>query len=153
VWKNPTTNNYIDEHVFAKLRTLRTNPSDLCTDNEFIRRASLDLIGILPTADEARTFVADKRREKRARLIDQLLERPAFADFWELKGGHLLRAENRLLDRKGIEPFHRWIRQGITEHKPMDQFARELISARGSSYQNPAANFYRAIRDPVARAE
>jgi hypothetical protein len=70
-----------------------------------------------------------------------------------LKWGDLLRAEERLLDRKGIETFHRWIRQGIAEHKPIDQFVRELIAARGSTYQNPEANFYRAIRDPMARAE
>src|SRR5262245_13351220 len=153
VWKTPPANNYIDEHVFAKLRTLRMNPSESCTDNEFIRRAYLDLLGLIPTVEEARAFVTDKRHDKRARVIDELLERQEFADFWALKWGDLLRAEERLLDRKGIETFHRWIRQGIAEHKPMDQFARELIDARGSTYQNPGANFYRAIRDPMARAE
>ncbi|PYI87433.1 MAG: hypothetical protein DME26_06190, partial [Verrucomicrobia bacterium] len=177
LWKNPASNNYIDEHIFAKLRTLRLNPSDLCADNDFIRRAYLDLLGLVPTAEEARAFVNDdgvvaadvrrrsltsprvddsashRRLQKRARLIDQLLERPEFADFWALKWGDLLRAEERLLDRKGIETFQRWIRQSIAEHKPLDQFARELIAARGSTYQNPPANFYRAIRDPVGRGE
>jgi len=86
-------------------------------------------------------------------LIDRLLHRPEFADFWALKWADLLRAEERLLDRKGIETFHRWIRQSIAENKPLDQFARELIAARGSTYFNPASNFYRAIREPVARAE
>src|SRR2546426_5386472 len=203
VWKNPPVNNYIDEQIFAKLRALRIHPSDLCTDNEFIRRAYLDLLGILPTAEEAKRFVNEdvaplapslspsdgervaawsgegkslgrlilqnpkseirnpkwasassrRRLQKRARLIDRLLERPEFADFWALKWADLLRAEERLLDRKGIEAFHRWIRQSIAENKPLDQFARELIAARGSSYFNPTANFYRAIREPVARAE
>ena len=215
VWKNPPANNYIDEEVFAKLRLLRINPSDLCSDSEFIRRAYLDLLGILPTAEQARLFVNERpsdepmtksryastrpgprptpspsqegsntgwpvsllgvvkggleerrleptaedpassrrRLQKRARLIDQLLVRPEFADFWALKWADLLRAEERLLDRKGIETFHRWIRQGIVENKPLDQFARELIAARGSTYLNPASNFYRAIREPVARAE
>jgi hypothetical protein len=153
VWKNPTSNNYVDEHIFAKLQTLRVNPSELCTDNEFMRRAYLDLLGILPAADEARAFVTDQRRDKRSRLVDQLLERPEFADFWALKWADLLRAEERLLDRKGIEAFYRWIRQSIATNKPLDQFVHELVAARGSTYQNPAANFYRAIRDPVARAE
>jgi uncharacterized protein DUF1549/uncharacterized protein DUF1553 len=153
VWQSPRPNNYIDDHIFTKLRTLRTNPSELCTDTEFIRRASLDLLGILPTAAEAKAFVADKRSDKRSHLIDRWLERPEFADFWALKWADLLRAEERLLDRKGIETFYRWIRQGIATNKPLDTFARELIAARGSTYQNPAANFYRAIRDPVARAE
>jgi len=94
-----------------------------------------------------------RRLQKRARLIDRLLERPEFADFWALKWADLLRAEERLLDRKGIETFHRWIRRSIAENKPLDQFARELIAARGSSYFNPPSNFYRAIREPVARAE
>jgi len=153
VWKSPPPNNYVDANIFAKLQTLRVNPSDLCTDNEFMRRAYLDLLGILPTADEARTFVAGTRSDKRSRLVERLLERPEFADFWALKWADLLRAEERLLDRKGIETFYRWIRQSIATNKPLDQFARELIAARGSTYQNPAANFYRAIRDPVARAE
>jgi hypothetical protein len=82
-----------------------------------------------------------------------LLVRPEFADFWALKWADLLRAEERLLDRKGIETFHRWIRRSILENKPLDQFAREIIAARGSTYFNPASNFYRAIREPVARAE
>src|SRR5438128_9287815 len=177
VWTNPPANNYLDEAVFAKLRMLRINPSDLCSDEVFIRRAYLDLLGILPTAEEARAFVNDfavaadvrrrtspsprddnsaslrRRLQKRARLIDQLLERPEFADFWALKWADLLRAEERLLDRKGIETFHRWIRQCIAENMPLDRFARELIAARGSTYFNPASNFYRAIREPVARAE
>jgi hypothetical protein len=153
VWINPHANNYIDEEVFAKLRVLRINPSGLCSDSEFIRRAYLDLLGILPTAEQARAFVNDALLQKRARLINQLLDRPEFADFWALKWADLLRAEERLLDRKGIETFHRWIRQGLVENKPLDQFARELIAARGSTYFNPASNFYRAIREPVARAE
>jgi hypothetical protein len=152
-WQNPPTNNYIDAHIFAKLQTLRVNPSPLCTDNEFMRRAYLDLLGLLPTAAEARAFVADRHPDKRSRLVDRLLERPEFADFWALKWADLLRAEERLLDRKGIETFYRWIRQSIATNKPLDRFVRELVAARGSSYQSPAANFYRAIRDPVARAE
>jgi hypothetical protein len=153
VWKKTPANNYIDEHIFTKLRSLRMNASGLCTDTEFVRRAHLDLLGILPTADEARAFVRDSRRDKRARLIDALLKREEFADFWALKWSDLLRAEEKVLDRKGVQNFHHWIRQSLAGNKPLDQFVREIISARGSSYSDPAANYLRAIRTPVARAE
>jgi hypothetical protein len=152
-WQPPPPNNYIDELVFAKLRTLRMNPSALCRDEVFIRRAYLDLLGILPTADEARAFVADERRNKRSRLVDTLLQRREFADFWALKWSDLLRIEERTLDTKGMQEFHHWIRQSIADGKPLDQFVRELITARGSTYLHPAANFYRANRDAVSRAE
>jgi hypothetical protein len=153
VWSHPRPNNYIDFQIFAKLERLRMNPSDLCTDEAFVRRAYLDLLGIVPDAQSARAFILDQSPSKRGRLIDELLERPEFADFWALKWGDLLRAEERLLDRKGLELFHQWVRQGIAEHKPLDQFAREIIMARGSTYKNPAANFYRATRTPMERGE
>lgn len=152
-WKAPVANNFVDEHVFAKLKTLRMNASPVCSDEVFLRRAHLDLLGLFPTAEEARKFVADPRKDKRVRVIDQLLERPEFADYWALKWSDLLRAEERALDQKGLLNFHHWIRQSIAENKPLDEFVREMISARGSTYLNPAANFYRANRDPVTRAE
>ncbi|HZO86275.1 MAG TPA: DUF1549 domain-containing protein [Verrucomicrobiae bacterium] len=153
VWSQPRARNMVDEHVFAKLRSLRMNPSELCTDSEFVRRAHLDVIGILPTADDARAFVADKRKDKRAQLIDRLLERPEFADFWALKWADLLRNEEKVLDRKGVQLFHRWIRQSIADDKPLDQFVREILTARGSTYDQPAGNYLRALRDPITRAE
>ncbi|MCI0534966.1 MAG: DUF1553 domain-containing protein [Verrucomicrobiales bacterium] len=152
-WKETPQHNYIDEHVFAKLRRLQINPSALCPDEIFMRRAYLDLLGLLPTAGEARAFVSSKQRSKRARLIDQLLQRPEFADFWALKWADLLRVDERPLDQKGMQSFHRWIRQSIATNKPLDQFARELIAARGSTYLHPEANYYRANRDAVTRAE
>jgi hypothetical protein len=152
-WAKPRENNFIDRQVFATLRELRMNPSPICSDEVFLRRVYLDLLGILPSADEARAFVANKDRSKRAKMVDQLLERGEFADFWALKWSDLLHNEERTLDRKGVEVFYRWVRESISEKKPMDQFARELISARGSTYLNPAANYYRANRDPVSRAE
>ncbi|HJT31792.1 MAG TPA: DUF1549 and DUF1553 domain-containing protein [Pirellulales bacterium] len=152
-WSDPPEANYIDRHVFAKLRSLRMNPSELASDSVFLRRASLDTLGILPTAEEARDFLADARPDKRIRLIDQLLERPEFADWWALKWADLLRNEEKVLDAKGVANFHHWIRQSIADGKPLDQFARELITARGSTYTNPAANFYRANRDAVTRSE
>jgi hypothetical protein len=153
VWTAPSPANYIDEHVQAKLRTLRMNPSGACTDGEFLRRAYLDLLGILPTAQEARAFVTDDDPHKRSKLVDRLLERPEFADNWALKWADLLKVEERTLDRKGVAAFHRWIWQGILENKPLDRFVREMVSARGSTYANPAANYYRASRDPMTRGE
>src|SRR5687767_9163095 len=85
VWSNPAPHNYIDRHIFAKLERHRMNPSELCSDETFVRRAYLDLLGIIPTADEVRAFVLDTTPTKRARFIDQLLDRPEFADFWSLK--------------------------------------------------------------------
>ncbi len=152
-WSKPRENNFIDHEVFTKLRSLRMNPSGVCSDEVFLRRAYLDLLGILPGADEARAFTAAKGKNKRSKLIDQLLERGEFADFWALKWSDLLRNEERLMDRKGVEVFHHWVRQSIFDKKPLDQFARELVSARGSTYLSPAANYYRANRDPVSRAE
>jgi Protein of unknown function (DUF1549)/Protein of unknown function (DUF1553) len=152
-WPDVPEVNYIDRHVFAKLRALRMLPAPLAADDVFLRRAYLDALGILPTADEARAFFKDPRPDKRARLIDRLLERPEFADLWALKWSDLLRNEEKTLDRKGVQAFHRWIRQSIADGKPLDQFARELVAAQGSTYANPAANYYRALRDPQTRAE
>jgi hypothetical protein len=152
-WSEPPVVNVIDEHIFAKLRTLRMNPSELCSDTVFLRRAYLDLIGLGPSAEEARAFLADPASDKRARLVEQLLARPEFADFWALKWADLLKIEERLLDPKGMEVFHGWIRESIAKNKPLDQFARELVAARGSTYQNPPANWWRANRDATTRAE
>ena len=151
--KAPTPANFIDEQVFAKLQLLRMNPSEICDDATFLRRASLDLLGLPPTAVESRQFAQDQRLDKRQRLIDELLTRPEFADFWALKWADLLRVEEKTLDRKGVATFHAWIRDSVATNKPLDVFVRELIAARGSTYEHPPANFYRAMRDPITRAE
>jgi hypothetical protein len=153
IWQELPESNPVDHHIFAKLRDIRMLPSPVCSESVFLRRAYLDALGVLPTAEEARAFLADNRRDKRSRLINALLQRPEFADFWALKWSDLLRNEEKLLDRKGVQIFHQWIRQCLAEGKPLNEFARELIAARGSTYSNPPANFYRAIRDPQARAE
>jgi hypothetical protein len=152
-WSDPPAANYIDELVFAKLRALRMNPSPLAGDAVFIRRAYLDAIGLLPTADEVKQFLADRAPEKRTRLIDTLLARPEFAEHWALKWADLLRNEEKVLDPKGVDVFSTWIRDSIAAGKPLDQFVRELVVARGQTYDNPAANFYRANRDPLTRGE
>jgi hypothetical protein len=152
-WIAPPAANYIDTHVFVRLRKLRMNPSELCSDSEFLRRAHLDLLGVLPTPDETRRFLADTHPDRRTRLIDALLARPEFADYWALKWSDLLRNEEKQLDRKGVKVFHEWIRQAMAENRPLNEFARQLIASRGSTYTRPAANYYRALRDPHTRAE
>jgi hypothetical protein len=152
-WQISPENNYVDHLVFQKVHALRILPSALASDEVFLRRVYLDAIGVLPTPGEARRFLGDARADKRARLIDELLGRPEFADFWALKWSDLLRNEEKVLDRKGVRVFHDWIRQSFEEAKPLDEFARQLIAGRGSTYSNPAANYYRALRDPEVRAE
>lgn len=152
-WSGPTPINYIDDNVFAKLKSLRMNPSPLCDDGQFIRRAFLDVLGILPTSEEARTFVNDESRHKRAKLIDAILSRPEYADHWAGKWADLLRVEERTLDVIGVKTFYGWIRKSLDEGMPLDQFVREMIDARGSTYQNPPTNYWRGHRDPITRAE
>jgi hypothetical protein len=153
IWNAPPAANFVDEALQNKWRKLRLLPSELCNDATFVRRAFLDLTGAIPTAGEAEAFVKDAASDKRAQLIDQLLKRPEFADFWTLKWGDLLRLEEKVLDRRGVAAFHGWIRQSIAENKPIDRFCREILSALGSTYQVPPANYYRALREPDQRAE
>lgn len=152
-WPVLPAQNYVDEEIFAKLRQLRIEPSELCSDQVFIRRVFLDLLGMLPSRAEVEAFTAGSHKNKRATLVRQLLDRPEFDDYWALKWSDLLRNEEKVLDRKGVQTFHHWIRQSLASRKGLDQFARELLAARGSTYDNPAANYYRANRNPTARAE
>ena len=152
-WNDPTPSNYIDEHVFAKLRRLRMNPSGLCDDATFIRRASLDITGTLPTAEEARSFVTDPSPDKREKLVTRLLHKPEYAQFWALKWSDLLRNEEKALDHTGVQKFHGWMRESFEQGKGLNQFVRELLTARGSTYKNPPANYYRALRNPTDRSE
>src|SRR5262249_24542408 len=136
-WANPPESNFIDAQVFAKLKSLRINPSGPAPDPVFLRRAYLDALGVLPTPDETRRFLAHPRSDKRAKLIDALLARPEFADFWALKWADLLRNEEKTLDAKGVRLFHGWIRRALAEGKPLNEFAREILAARGSTYGHP----------------
>ncbi len=123
-WSNPPANNYIDTLVHARLQKLRMNPSELCTDGEFLRRAYLDLLGLLPTVEETRRFLADKRPDKRALLIDTLLARPEFAEYWAVRWSDVLRNEEKQLDHKGTQVYYDWIRDALARDMPLDEFAR-----------------------------
>lgn len=142
-------NNTIDTLVHAKLAALGIPPSPLCSDQAFLRRAYLDVIGILPTPAEARAFLADKNPTKRARLIDQLLERDEYADFWALKWGDLLRIKSEYpsnLWPNGVQAYHRWVRNSIAKNTPYDRFVTELLTSSGSNFRSPPSNYYRAVR-------
>lgn len=152
-WNGPEEVNYVDRHVFAKLRSLRLNPSARCDDATFVRRVFLDVIGVLPTADEARAFVADTRPDKRVLLVESLLARPEFGEFWALKWSDLLRNEEKVLDPTGVKTFHGWLRDSLAAGMGLDQLARELLTGRGSTYTSPPANYYRALRNPTDRSE
>ena len=149
----PPPVNYIDELVFAQLARLQIIPAPVCDDTTFLRRAYLDAIGLPPTAEQARQFLADPSPDKRARLIDDLLARPEFAEHWALKWSDVLRNEEKVLDARGVDAFFDWICASIAGDKPLDQFTRELVTGLGSTYANPAANYYRANRDPLTRGE
>ena len=122
-------------------------------DAGFLRRVSLDLTGELPTPEEVRTFTADTSHTKRSTLIDKLIASSAFVDHWTLKWGDLLQNNRKYLGDKGVYEFREWIRDSIAQNKPYDRMVREMLTARGSSYENPAANFYRVTRDPKPTME
>lgn len=152
VWAKPRADNYVDSQIFSKLKTLRINPSPVCGDDVFIRRAYLDLLGFVPPAEDARAFVLDKAPDKRARLIDKLLVRQEFADFWALKWADVLKVEGRTLDSKGMKAFHGWLRDCLAQNRPVDAMVREMVASRGSTYADAPSNFYRANRTASARA-
>lgn len=142
-------NNFIDEAVHARLKELGLAPSALCTDAEFIRRASLDAIGVLPTPDEARAFLADASPDKRARLVDQLLGRPAYADYWATKWGDLLRPNTQRVGVKPVYLIDRWIRDSLGSNMPHDQFARAILTAQGSTHEVGPVVLFRDRREPA----
>ncbi len=153
VWRAVEPRNALDTAVFAKLKLLKVNPAEQATDAVFLRRASLDATGRLPSAAEARAFLADDNPEKRSKLIGRLLSRPEFADFWALKWADLLRNEEKAMGEKGVWVFQRWLRDQIAADVPMTRFASQLLTAKGSTYASPPANFYRTNRDPMTAAE
>jgi hypothetical protein len=140
--------NFIDRLVFARLRRLNLLPSELCEDAEYLRRFYLDVIGTLPTAAEARRFLADKRSDKRARLVEELLRRPEYADYWALKWADLLRVDRQVLGHKRAYAYYRWIRDSLAKGVAYDRFARELLTAEGPLADVPPAGFYKVATKP-----
>ncbi len=153
VWKQLPQHNYIDRLIDAKLQRLKIQPSPAVDDAAFLRRVSLDLKGQLPTPEEFQAFIAGTSKTKRSDLIDRLIASPAYVDHWTLKWGDLLQNSRKYLGEKGAFEFREWIRDSIARNKPYDHMVREMLTAKGSSYENPAANFYRVTRDPKPTME
>lgn len=141
--------NFVDPHLNAKFARMKLNPSGLCTDAEFIRRVSLDLTGQPPAPEAVRAFLADatESKKKRERLVDELLGAPAYADFWANKFADLLQCNSENLGQKGVWAFRNWIRSQLVANRPYDQFVRDLILAKGSTFEQPAGNYLRVLRD------
>ena len=146
-WNDPAESNYVDKLVHQRLRQLRFTPSAPCSDSEFIRRVSLDVTGLLPKVSEVREFMADVDPAKRAKKIDELLQSPAHAKFMALKWGDALRIRVADVSSPGVFKYHRWVVRAFANNMPYDEFARTLLTASGSTFENPAANYYRTAAD------
>jgi hypothetical protein len=150
----PITGNYVDQLVGEKLRKLRILPSELCTDEEFLRRVTIDVTGLLPTEEEYVAFVADTSADKRAKLVDRLLERKEFSEIWAMKWAELLmiRTTNQV-STKSAFLYSTWLTNQIANNVPLDQMVRELLSATGGTFKNPATNYYQIETETLKVAE
>ncbi|HEY0984636.1 DUF1553 domain-containing protein [Schlesneria sp.] len=150
VWKDSPEFNFIDTHVNNKLKRLKIQPADLCTDADFLRRISLDLTGLPPTIDQTKAFLNDPRdsRTKRTAKIDELLDSANYVDHWTLKWSDLLLSNRKFINEQGVWAFRNWIRRGIATNQPYNEFVFDLMTASGSSLENPPANYYRIAREP-----
>jgi len=150
----PPAANEIDRLVFAKLSELDITPA-LCSDAVFVRRVYLDVTGKIPTAAEARSFIdSTYSKNKRSELIDELLERPEFADYWSMKWGDALRIKAEFpvnLWPNAAQIYHHWVRTAIAQNKPYDQFVREMLTASGSNFRVGPVNFYRALQNKTSK--
>ena len=139
----------VDRLMFSRLRRLEIQPAAICSDAVFVRRVYLDTVGTIPSAEEARAFLEDTNPGKRNALIDQLLARDAFADYWSMKWCDLLRVKSEFpidLWPNAVQAYHRWIHTSLKQNKPYDLFVRELLTASGSNFHDPQVNFYRAVQ-------
>lgn len=154
-WKQPDTWNRIDELVAAKWQRMKIEPSGLATDEEFLRRVYLDLTGLPPSAAEVRAFVADTAppQQKRGAVIDKLIGSPEFVEHWANKWSDLLQVNSKFLGGEGAKGFRDWIRDQVAKNTPYDQFVRSILTATGSNKDNPAASYWKILRDPAETME
>jgi len=147
--------NFIDEHVTAKLQELNLPPSPRATDTEFLRRAYLDTLGVLPTVAEVREFLDESAPSvaRRDALIERLLNRPEFVDYWSYKWSDLLLVNSSKLRPAAARAYYSWIRQQVEMNRPWDELVRDLVTARGSTFENGAGNFFLLHDDPRSMAE
>jgi hypothetical protein len=154
-WTPQPQLNFIDKHVDAKLRRIKAVSSGLASDAEFIRRVYLDITGVIPSAEEVRAFLADRTptREKRAKLIDRLIDSPEYVNNWTNKWADLLQVNRKYLGERGVWKFRTWIQDQIARNRPYDEFVHEIMTASGSAYEHPAASYFRVAREPEALTE
>ncbi len=150
VWKDAPENNFIDTLVYKKLKDVKLLPSELCTDEEFIRRVYLDLTGLPPEPAEVNAFIADQRetRIKRDELVDRLIGSQDFIEHWTNKWADLLQVNRKFLGEEGAFGTRNWIRQAVAENVPYDKFAYSVLTASGSNLENPPASYYKVLRQP-----
>lgn len=156
--REPQARGRIDELVLGRLQQLGITPARVCSDGVFVRRVYLDVIGMLPTAEETAQFLKDTDPDKRRRLIDRLLDRQEYADYWAMRWCDLLRVKSEFpikLWPNAVQAYHRWIHTSVRENLPYDRFVRELLTGSGSNFREPQVNFYRAVqsREPQAIAQ
>lgn len=149
-WKEPETWGEIDKLVAAKWQRMKLSPSPLCTDEEFVRRIYLDLTGLPPTSKRVKSFIKDDTptQKKRDALIDELIGSPEFVDHWSNKWSDMLQVNSKFLGAEGAKLFQAWIKEEVKSNTPYDEFAYKILTASGSNKENPAASYYKILRDP-----
>ncbi len=149
-WKPAEEYNWIDGLVYDKLKQVKLLPSDVCTDGEFIRRIYLDLTGLLPTAEDVRKFVEDKKpsRQKREELVDRLIGSPDFVEHWTNKWADLMQVNSKFLGPQGATALRKYIRDAVDKNTPYDKFVHSILTASGSTLDNPAAAYFKILRQP-----
>ncbi|MCB1236427.1 MAG: DUF1553 domain-containing protein, partial [Verrucomicrobiae bacterium] len=153
VFADAPRRNFIDDRVLAQLRRLHLKPSPRAGDPVFIRRAFIDTLGILPTPEETRAFLADSAPDKRERLIESLLARPEFVDYWAYRISDMMLVNGRRLRPEAVQAYYGWIRDSVASGRPWDEFARSVVTAKGESASDGATNFYAVHQDPETMAE
>ncbi|MFO0811110.1 MAG: DUF1549 domain-containing protein [Gemmataceae bacterium] len=154
-WQQPPVYNRIDELTAAKWQRVKTLPSDVCTDAEFIRRVTLDLTGLPPTPDAVRSFLADSResRVKRDELVEKLIGSDDYIEHWSNKWADLLQVNRKFLGTAGAAKFREWIKGEVAKNTPYDEFVRKILTATGSNKENPAASYWKILRTPTEAME
>ena len=154
-WRGVAAYNHIDSFVYKKQRQVKVLPASVCTDAEFVRRVHLDLTGLPPTVDQVNAFLADERdqRIKRDELVDQLVGNPDFVDHWTNKWSDMLQVNAKVLGNGGANDLRKWIRHALDTNMPYNKFVYDVLTATGSTRENPPTAYYKTLRDPAGTME
>ena len=153
-WSGAEEYNYVDQHMHEKFRKLRINPSDVCSDEQFLRRATLDIAGVLPTLEEYDRFLTDTDPKKRDKLVDELTSRKEFVEIWVMKWAELLQIRTtKSIAYKPMLRYYNWLQEKIANNVPMDKMVQELLGSNGGTFENAATNYYQMESDPLKVAE